>query len=98
MHHVAAPVAVLVAVGVHGEVAVVELRVVDVPVHGNLVENFHVALVFAKPSDLAQSPRVNDGSRMRDSKQEGRRINDEIARNRANKEAIQKAKRLRVLP
>lgn len=63
MYDVAAPVAALVAVGVHGEVAVVELGIVDVAVHSHLVKHFQVALVFAEPSDLP------------DIKVKGRRIN-----------------------
>lgn len=49
---VAPPVSLLVAVGVHGEVAVVELGVVDVAVHRNVVEHLGVALVFAEASHL----------------------------------------------
>lgn len=52
MDGVAAPVTLLVAVGVDGEVEVVQFRVIDVAVNVNLVEDLGVALVFAEPSDL----------------------------------------------
>ena len=66
VYDVAAPVAALVAIGVDGKVAVVELRVVDVAVHGHLVEHFQVALVFAEPSDLPDSRRVKGDSTKKD--------------------------------
>lgn len=54
VHPVAAPVAPLVAEGVHAVVVVVDLRVVDVAVHVHVVEDFRVGLVRAEPSHLSK--------------------------------------------
>ena len=53
VHLVPPPVSLLVAVRVHPEMVVVDVRVINVTVDVNHVENFRVALVRAEPSDLS---------------------------------------------
>ena len=52
VHLVPPPVSLLVAVGVDSEMVVVDVRVVDVAVNINLVENLGIAAVRAIPSHL----------------------------------------------
>ena len=52
VHLVPPPVSLLVAVRVDSEMVVVDVRVVDVAVHIDLVEYFGVTLVFTEPADL----------------------------------------------
>ena len=53
VHLVPPPVSLLVTVRVDSEMVVVDVRVVDVAVNINLVENFGIAAVGAVPSNLA---------------------------------------------
>ena len=52
VHLVPPPVSLLVAVRVHSEMVVVDVRVVDVAIDVDLVENVEVTQVFAQPSYL----------------------------------------------
>lgn len=61
VHDVPTPVSLLVAVRVDREVVVVNLGVVDVTVHVNLIEYLQIGLIFAEASHL--TPRVRCGTR-----------------------------------
>ena len=54
VHLVPPPVALLVAVRVHPEMVVVDVRVVDVSVDVDIVENVDIAKVLAQSSNLAR--------------------------------------------
>ena len=53
VHLVPPPVSPLVAVRVHSEMVVVDVRVVDVAVNVDLVEHVDIAKVLAEPSNLS---------------------------------------------
>ena len=52
VHLVPPPVSLLVPVRVHAEVVVVDVRVVDVAINVDVLEQFFVAQVRAEPADL----------------------------------------------
>lgn len=56
MNDVPAPVSLLVSVSVDREIVVVDLGVVDVTVHVDLIKNLRVGLVLAEASHLTPNP------------------------------------------
>ena len=62
VHLVPPPVSLQVTVRVDSEIVVVDVRVVNVAVDVDLVEQFRVGFVFAKAADLGQRKQLVDTS------------------------------------